>query len=91
MSDPIRNEPDWDNLTEEEHERYVIRYEFFDEWLDSPARRAGVTLDQYDAMIRAKYADISDEEYYFGDEPDYGYDISPDGEEAFCHPDDDED
>jgi hypothetical protein len=88
MSDMIRSEPDWDHLTKEEHERYLIRYEFFDEWLGSLARRSGMTLDEYDAMIRGKYADITDEEYYYGDEPS---DISPDGEEEFCHPDDDED
>jgi len=94
MSDPICSEPDWDHLTEEEHERYLIRYEFFDEWLDSPARRSGMTLDEYDAMIRGKYAEMSDEEYYGGDElyyEDEPYDIPTGGEEDFYDPDDDED
>jgi hypothetical protein len=88
MSEAICSEPDWDNLTEEEHARYLIRYEFFDEWLGSLARSSGMTLDEYDGMIRGKYADMTDEEYYYGEEPTC---TSPEGEEESYHPDDDED
>jgi hypothetical protein len=41
-----------------------------------------MTLDEYDAMIRGKYAEMSDEEYYGGDElyyEDEPYDIPTGG------------
>jgi hypothetical protein len=88
----------WDKLPPEEFERYLIRYEFFEEWLRSDARKSGITLDEYDEVHRSKFIDLVSEEDLF---PENGCDTGLCGEGAcaedpygtgeFYHPDDDED
>jgi hypothetical protein len=94
MSSVCDNGPDWDKLSDEEYERYLIRYEFFDEWLHGSARKSGITLDEYDEIHRSKFEDLILEENLYpedgcGEGMAYGED--PYGTGAFYHPDDDED
>jgi hypothetical protein len=97
MSSVCGSGPDWDNLSNEEYERYLLCYEFFDEWLHGTARKSGITLDEYDEIHRQKFKDLTLEEDLY---PEYGCGPGPGegayGEEGygtggFYHPDDDED
>ena len=45
---------DYDHLTEEQEDYLRDEYEYFDDWMDSDARRHDVTLEDYDFARRVE-------------------------------------